>query len=547
MAHDVFLSYSHKDKVTADAVSRTLEVAGIRVWMAPRDIVPGAEWGESIILAINSVRAVVLVFSRHANGSRQVRLEIERAINRGLPVIPFRIENVAPSASLELFISSSHWLEAYTPPLERHLQSLTESLAKLLGIKLAPDEGSNPTTPSPARKAKSKLGLAAAGVTTLVVIGGMIFVGEQKGELKSSETPSPPIAPDRTNPLPAPVDESQALQGEFDAAEEVGTTEALEAFLRKHPNGPLANVAKRAKSRLQAAAAPRVAEVGDPALIPAQEWVGCGPDRLGVAREISIDPGAGLSLGLQSYPHTLQLADHEVVLTFDDGPAATTTQALDALRRECAKATFFIIGRNAEAMPQIVRREVQEGHSVGYHSMTNPERTLRLMDTESAKADIDAGIAAVDKAGFGAAGDRPKSAFFRFPGYADTPELLDFAHGRGLAVFGSDVWASDWRNMTPQEELKLVMDRLEKAGKGIVQFHDSKASTVKMLPDFLRALKERGFKLVHMKPGAGPTPVTASQPDWTSTIEPILRKVLGAKRKAEDKAQEPHRHDDGGM
>jgi len=279
-------------------------------------------------------------------------------------------------------------------------------------------------------------------------------------------------------------------------------------------------------SRLLSAAA--LAAVSSSAAL-AEAPASCGPGKLGVAREISIDPSANLSLGLQSYPRTLQLADREVVLTFDDGPAATTAQVLDALKQECAKATFFIIGRNAEAMPQTVRREAQEGHSIGYHSNTHPDRTLRLMTTEAAKADIDAGIAAVDKAGFGAAGDAPKSVFFRFPGYADTPELLDYVHGRGLAVFGSDVWASDWRDMTPKEELKLVMERLEKAGRGIVLFHDSKLATANMLPEFLRALKERGFSLVHVKPGAGPTPVTEPRAGWTSTTEPIIAKTLGAK------------------
>ena len=101
-------------------------------------------------------------------------------------------------------------------------------------------------------------------------------------------------------------------------------------------------------------------------------------------------------------------------------------------------------------MPALVKREVQEGHSVGYHSMTHPARTLRMMPLDAAKKDIDDGIAAVDKAGFGEAGAGPRSVFFRFPGYADSPQLLDYAHGRGLAVFGSDLWASDWRTMTPE-------------------------------------------------------------------------------------------------
>jgi peptidoglycan/xylan/chitin deacetylase (PgdA/CDA1 family) len=255
----------------------------------------------------------------------------------------------------------------------------------------------------------------------------------------------------------------------------------------------------------------------------------CGPEKLGAAREIAIDGREGLLLGLQSYPQTLALSDHEVVLTFDDGPAPTTPQVLSALAEECVHATFFVIGHNAEAMPALVKREVEEGHSVGYHSNSHPARTLRLMPLEAAKADIEAGIAAVDKAAYGAASAKPRSPFFRFPGFADSPALLDYVHGRGMAVFGSDLWASDWRTMTPQAELELVMGRLEQAGKGIILFHDSKASTANMLPDFLRALKAKGFKVVHMVAGAGPTPMEKAGPEWKSTTEPIIAKTLGGK------------------
>ena len=101
MAHDVFLTYSKKDQTTADAACAALERSGIRVWMAPRDVVPGADWPASIIGAINRSRAMVLVFSRHANSSQQVKREVERAVNKGIPVIPFRIEDVPPSDSLE--------------------------------------------------------------------------------------------------------------------------------------------------------------------------------------------------------------------------------------------------------------------------------------------------------------------------------------------------------------------------------------------------------------------------------------------------------------
>jgi ketosteroid isomerase-like protein len=133
MAHDVFVSYSSKDKPTADAVCAVLESQGIRCWVAPRDILPGHDWGGSIIEAINGACAMVLIFSANANASPQIKREVERAVNKGIPIIPLRIEDVAPTATLEYFISTPHWLDAFTPPLDRHLQYLAEVVRKIVG------------------------------------------------------------------------------------------------------------------------------------------------------------------------------------------------------------------------------------------------------------------------------------------------------------------------------------------------------------------------------------------------------------------------------
>lgn len=260
----------------------------------------------------------------------------------------------------------------------------------------------------------------------------------------------------------------------------------------------------------------------------------CGPDALGVSRVIDIDRAKGTAVGLQSYPRTLDLHDHEVVLTFDDGPAAPTPQVLDALAKECARATFFLIGRNAESLPALVKRAAAEGHTIAHHSYSHPQKTLRLMSADAAKADIDKGIAAVDKA-LGA----KAAPFFRFPGFADTPELVAYLASRGYTVFGSDLWASDWSKMTPKAELDLVLSRLEKNRKGILLFHDSQAITAQMLPEFLRELKKRGYALVHIQPGDTPTPTVDAGPDWTSTTEPIIAKTLGPKARL---SPQPHEH-----
>ncbi|PWB79570.1 MAG: polysaccharide deacetylase [Methylocystaceae bacterium] len=263
----------------------------------------------------------------------------------------------------------------------------------------------------------------------------------------------------------------------------------------------------------------------------------CGPQALGVSRIVEIDGGQRLALGLQTYPRALALRDREVVLTFDDGPTpGATSRVLDALKEECVRATFFLVGRHAEETPALVRREVEEGHSVGHHSYSHPARTLRLWSDATAKADIERGFAAVDKAGFGAAGPAPKIPFFRFPGFADTPELVRWLQDRGIAVFGADLWASDWQEMTPQAELDLVLSRLEAAGRGVILFHDSRPSTAKMLPDFLKTLKTRGYRVVHMVPGAGPTPVEDAKPGWTSATEAIIAKTLGKSKPREGRS-----------
>jgi TIR domain/Sel1 repeat len=144
VAHDVFISYSSKDKPAADATCAILESKGIRCWIAPRDIIPGADWGESIINALNQSRAFVLVFSSHANSSPQIKREVERAVNHGLPVIPLRIEDVAPTKSLEYFISTPHWLDAFSPPLERHLNYLVDVLSHILENKELPPKLAQP-------------------------------------------------------------------------------------------------------------------------------------------------------------------------------------------------------------------------------------------------------------------------------------------------------------------------------------------------------------------------------------------------------------------
>jgi TIR domain len=133
-AHDVFISYSSKDKTVADAICARLEARGIRCWIAPRDVQPGQPYGEEIIDAIHGSKAMVLVFSSNANASLHIPKEIERAVSHGVSIIPFRVEAVATAKSLDYFISSVHWLDAITPPLESHLETLANTLLAVLQV-----------------------------------------------------------------------------------------------------------------------------------------------------------------------------------------------------------------------------------------------------------------------------------------------------------------------------------------------------------------------------------------------------------------------------
>jgi peptidoglycan-N-acetylglucosamine deacetylase len=232
------------------------------------------------------------------------------------------------------------------------------------------------------------------------------------------------------------------------------------------------------------------------------------PDALGTARTLAVDVATSPRVGRKHFRDTLPLKPREVVLTFDDGPeGGTTPRVLDALKRECVLASFFLLGRSAAAHPELAQRERAEGHTVAHHTFAHP--LLGRMSFAAARAEIDRGFAAVDRAVYQSAEGAPKTPFFRFPGFASSPALLDWLQGRGIVVFGADVWASDWNPMSPEQELRLVLARLEASRGGIVLFHDTKRQTAAMLPALLRALKLRDFTVVHTVPGGAANAASA--------------------------------------
>ena len=204
----VFISYCKEDRSVAYTVCAALENAGYPCWIAPRNVRPGENWGRSIIKSIAAARVMVLVFSRHTNESPHVMNEIERAVSHRMTVMPFRIENVEPSEDLELFISSRHWLDAFSPPLEPKLAELVAAVQGVLGAPTASAPAAAPVAaaaeqplppPVPAVTAVPARGLsktpfiiAGAGVAALILAGVLfaIFAGRSKPE--TSEAPASP-------------------------------------------------------------------------------------------------------------------------------------------------------------------------------------------------------------------------------------------------------------------------------------------------------------------------------------------------------------------
>jgi hypothetical protein len=147
MLRPVFISYSQPDYDCAMEMVARIEGQGIPCWIAPRDIAPSADWAAEIIDAISGAKVMLLVFSASSNDSAQVRREVERAVHKQVSILPFRLENVVPSKSLEYFLSSQHWMDAFPPPREPHYDRLISHIKARLGETPARDTSA--TQPSP--------------------------------------------------------------------------------------------------------------------------------------------------------------------------------------------------------------------------------------------------------------------------------------------------------------------------------------------------------------------------------------------------------------
>jgi len=256
---------------------------------------------------------------------------------------------------------------------------------------------------------------------------------------------------------------------------------------------------------------------------PAVDACATHGDVLGLSRIVEIDTANGPHFGHSQRTGEFDfLRDHEVVLTFDDGPLRPYTSAvLKALDDHCTKATFFMVGRMAVSDPAIVREVAKHGHTIGTHTWSHAK--LQALELDKAKTEVELGLSGVSRAL-----QAPVAPFFRFPYLRPSGASADYLKSRNVGSFAIDVDSRDFETKDPATVKATVMAQLEKRGRGILLFHDIQPSTAHGLKDILDSLKAQGFKVVHMVPKA--RAATLADYDAKADHEIAQRKLAMAKQ-----------------
>jgi peptidoglycan/xylan/chitin deacetylase (PgdA/CDA1 family) len=220
------------------------------------------------------------------------------------------------------------------------------------------------------------------------------------------------------------------------------------------------------------------------------------PNALGVARTVEIDTTGGPGFGFEHFKELDFLRDHEVVLTFDDGPWPRNTPAvLKALADQCTTGVFFPIGKHSTYEPEILKQVYAAGHTIGAHTWSHANLNNKKLTEQQRKDEIEKGFSAVKWA----LGGISPSPFFRFPALQHPPEMVTYLGTRNVAIFSCDLDSFDFKASKPEKVIDTVMKKLDKLGKGIILMHDFQKHTAEALPELLNRLKAGGFKVVAMR------------------------------------------------
>jgi peptidoglycan/xylan/chitin deacetylase (PgdA/CDA1 family) len=239
------------------------------------------------------------------------------------------------------------------------------------------------------------------------------------------------------------------------------------------------------------------------------------PNALGVTRVVQIDTTGAPGFGFEHFKAYDFLRDHEVVLTFDDGPwPGHTPDVLKALADQCTKALFFPIGKHAGYHPEILKRVAAEGHTIGSHTWSHKD--LSRLTQQEAIDEFEKGVAAVSIA----LGNKPTAPFFRFPALRHPPEMMKYMAERNVGIFSTDLDSFDFKTRKPEQVVNNVMKKLEKTGKGIILMHDFQQATAKAAPELLKRLKDGGYKVVQI---TGKTPLEPKK----EYVDMVLKEMGG--------------------
>ena len=337
--------------------------------------------------------------------------------------------------------------------------------------------------------------LATLGLAAFGVVAGQRAV--QSGSVVLAVRPAKPAAP-----APAPVVSEKVAQPAAQAPVPPPAAVAAAPITAE----PLRVAQNTAAPNAAAPPAPALASATQTGAGPTNSLPVCDkPGAMGLARVVEIDTKGGPAFGFEHFKQYDFLRDHEVVLTFDDGPWPENTPAvLKALTDQCAKATFFEIGEHAIWHPEIAKMVAAAGMTIGSHTWSHKDlaKNPYAGDIEQAKQEIEMGVSAVH-----AALDGPFAPFFRFPDLQQPPVLLAYLAERNIATFSTDLDSFDFKMRRPEQVIKSVMSKLQKRGKGIVLMHDFQHATAEAMPELLRQLKAGGFRIVHMVPKESVTTV----------------------------------------
>ncbi len=219
MAKTAFISYASEDESVARTISDYLERTGVSCWIAPRDVRLGADYGSEIIDGIETSGVMVLVLSEHANSSEFVKREVERAVSKGKPIFPVRVREVVPSKSLELFISSAEWIDAWQPPIEQYLERLADSIrsAAALYASRGPDRPAEPL-PGPIAQRRDfqrpvMIGLGIAVLVLSMLLARNMFTTPPAVTGGGASSPAATGTPGGGVPPGAPSEPASVLAG----------------------------------------------------------------------------------------------------------------------------------------------------------------------------------------------------------------------------------------------------------------------------------------------------------------------------------------------